>query len=716
VGACDTRALRALLAAAVGLAACQGGDRDGAQLRVVRRFVDGGSALTAELPVATILDDTRFALAAPRERVVVWPKFLPDHEGARIMKLRPVLPKELHGAERILVLAHARIDQDWTSRPPEVVAPIGSGAVRTVRVDVPLPAVPAGTPVMLTVSALALDPQSLAEQRTGALEIPPAARLEFSLGLLHSSWGYDPVEFAVDACAEERCETIFAEGFDPADGEAWRDRSLELPRFAGEVRHFRFRTRRLAREAPFSIPVWGNPTLYASSPRPPDARNVILLSVDTLRADHLGTYGYARDTSPFIDDHFGRGGAVFESPVASATITTPSHASIFTSLQPTAHGTTDGMRVIPKHVPTLPEWARAAGIDTAGITEDGWLGIRHGFGRGFDVYRENKSASIMSPDGQVDRTFAEAASWLERNRSKRFFLFLHTFQVHSPYAPPPRYAGLFADPQGREAAEGERSAGPRENSPSHERWRDDYDREIRYTDDELRKLVQRIEALGLASSTVFILTADHGEAFLEHGLIEHGGRLHEEVVRVPMLFAGPGIPAGRRIAAPVSHVDLLPTVLELLGLPAPKWAQGRSLLGVLSGREPETLLSGRALFSETRTKEALAAERRMIPFPVPAFMVRQGSRKLLRYPDPAGGHRYELYDLASDPGELRDLHPTEGATAEDLRALLDGYEAGSRAHRERVDALLGASGAPAEESAPLDPAQEEKLRALGYLE
>jgi len=705
VGFRSSRARRAILAASAATACACGGDvREGAMLAVVRRFADAEapSPLTAELPVATILDDTRFALAAPLERILVWPKFLPPHEGARVVKLQPVLPNELQSAPRLLVLAHARIDQDWTSRPPEVVTPVRRGRLSTVRIDVPLPAVAAGTPVMVTASALPLDSVDLAERTTEVLEIPADARLEFAMGMLLPRFGYDPVEFAVDACEAERCERVFAEVFDPADGEAWRDRRVSLAGLAGRTCRFRFLARRLAEAAPFSLPVWGNPTLYAEVPRPDGALNLILLSIDTLRADHLPSYGYGRDTAPFLDERFSRGGTVFENPVAAATITTPSHASIFTSLQPASHRTTDGMKVMPKHIPTLPELIRAAGLDTAGVTEDGWLGIRHGFGRGFDVFEENKSAHIMSPEGQVDRTFGEAAAWLERNRDKRFFLFLHTFQVHSPYAPPPRYAELFAEP----------GAGARS---SHERYRDDYDREIRYTDDELRRLVGRLEDLGLASRTLFIVTADHGEAFLEHGLLEHGGRLHEEVVRVPLLFAGPGIPADRRIATPVAHVDLLPTILELLAIPVPGWAEGRSLVGLATGRDPESGFAGRALFSETRAKQALAAERRMIPFEAPAFMVRQGSRKLLRYPDGAGGFRYELYDVARDPGERRDLYPTEGEAAAPLRALLDGYDAAGQAHRDRIDASAGADGAP-QETVPLDPGQEEKLRALGYLD
>ncbi len=703
-GSCARRAL--LVGFAAIACACGDGARERTMLVVVRRFVDAQptAPLTAELPVATIRDDTRFALAAPRERTLVWPKLLPPHEGARIVKLRPLLPKELEAAPHLLVLAQARVGQDWTSRPPEVVSPARRGRYATVQVDFPLPAVAPETRVLVTASALPLGLVDLSERTTEALEIPADAWLEFAMGMLQPRWGYDPVEFAVEACEAERCERVFAEVFDPVDGEAWRDRRVSLAELAGTTRHFRFLARRLAEAAPFSLPVWGNPTLYAELPRPAGALNLILLSVDTLRADHLPSYGYGRDTAPFLDEHFAHGGTVFENPVAAATITTPSHASIFTSLQPASHGTTDGMKVIPKHIPTLPELIRAAGFDTAGITEDGWLGIRHGFGRGFDVFQENKSPQIMSPDGQVDRTFAEAAAWLERNRDKRFFLFLHTFQVHYPYAPPSRYAGLFSDGATRS-----------EERPSHLRAMDDYDREIRYTDDELRRLVGRLRDLGLDARTVFVVTGDHGEAFLEHGLLEHSGRLHEEIVRVPLLFAGPGIPAGRRIATPVAHVDLLPTILELLAIPAPAWSEGRSLVGLVTGRDPESAFADRALFSETRSKSALAAERRMIGFAAPAFMVRQGSRKLLRYPDAAGGFRYELYDVAADPGEQRDLHATEGEAAAELRALLDGYEAAGQAHRERIDASAGVRGEP-QEAAPLDPSQEEKLRALGYLE
>jgi arylsulfatase A-like enzyme len=710
VGSIGTRAGRRVALAVVAALAGACGEAPPAPppadriLVPVRRFVDAPAAgpLTVDLPVATILDDTRFALAAPRQELLIWPRPLPPHQGPRVVQLRPPLPKALADASRVLVLTSVKVGSDWAERPPHVLAPERVGGTPSVSFDVAVPAVAVETPVAVTAYAYRIDPDALALRRTGPVEIPVDASLEFAIGLLLARWGRDPVAFSVEACAGERCERLFEERFDPAEGEAWRDRRVDLGALAGETRELRFRAERLASSSPFSFPIWANPTLYAPEPRG-ERRNLILLSIDTLRADHLSAYGYARDTSPFLAEGFARGGAVFEQLVSAATITTPAHASIFTGLQPASHGTTDGMKAIAANIPTLPEWIRATGIDTAGVTEDGWLGIRAGFGRGFDVYEENKSPNIMSPVGQVDVTFAKAVEWLARNRDKRFFLFLHTFQVHSPYAPPERYRDLFPVPEPDTRA-------------SHERWRDDYDREIRYVDDELRGLVGRLDELGLGEHTVFVVTADHGEAFLEHGFVEHGARLNDEVVRVPLLLRGPGIPAGRRIAAPVAHVDLLPTILELFGIARPPWLEGRSLAGVLDGREPESALADRALFSETRTKLAMTAERRPVDFPVPAFMVRVGSRKLSRYPDGSGGFRYELYDVASDPGERRDLLPEDPGAATDLRPLLDGYEAASAAHRARVDAATRGGAAPAAAGVPLDPQQEQKLRALGYLE
>jgi arylsulfatase A-like enzyme len=365
--------------------------------------------------------------------------------------------------------------------------------------------------------------------------------------------------------------------------------------------------------------------------------------------------------------------------------------TIFTSLPPSVHGATDGFKVLASGILTLPEWIRAQGLDTAAVTEDGWVGAHQGFARGFDVFIENESARITAPEGQVDRTFARARRWLELHRDKRFFLFLHTYQVHAPYAPPARYAGLFVPPEGQAA-------------PLHVRQLADYDREIRYTDDELAGLFAALERLGLADRTIVVVTSDHGEEFLEHGLVSHGAHLYEESVGVPLVLRGPGIPAGRRIAAPVGHADLMPTLLELLGLPVPGGLSGRSVRPLLQGGSGE--LEARPVFSEGWATFQPGADGGRA-FEPPSLAVRRGERKLARYRSP-DGTRYELYDLSADPGERSDLSRSEPGEAGGLRALLEAYE--------RETARADRPAAPATAAPALDADREEKLRALGYLE
>jgi arylsulfatase A-like enzyme len=678
-------------------------------MKPVHRLVDAslalGGPLTLDHPTATVRDETRYVLRVPQRKTLLWPKKLEDRSGNRILIRRQPLPEAFRDARALLVMPRVKVGQEWLEPPPEVRRVSSGSGPPSVLLEIPIPANPGRKKVVVTALAYAIDLADLTRLETPPVEIPQAAELEFGIGLLEPDWGWDPVEFSVRACEGDRCETLFAESFDPsgADGATWRDRRVSLAALAGRTLAFRFEATRLAEEAPFSFPVWANPTVYAPAPRDDRHPNVILLSIDTLRADHLGSYGYRHDTAPFIDERFARGGTVFDTQVAAATITTPSHASMFTSLSPVVHGTTDGMKLLPKNIPTLAERVRHAGLDTAAITENGWLGVLHGFGRGFDAFGENKSPNIMDPDGQVDVTFAQARRWLRRNRDKHFFLFLHTFQVHTPYAPPERYAELFAEHE---------TGRIEESSPSHLRWMAQYDREIRYTDDELRRLFRTIDRLELGRDTVFILTSDHGEAFLEHGVLEHGSRLDDEVVRVPLMFWGKGIAAGRRIGVPVAHIDLMPTILELLGIPQPPALEGLSLSGLLRESGDEVAFAGRPLYSESRGTVMLGADREMQTFLAPAFLVRVGDRKLARYRTEHGGFRYEYYDVAADPLEAVDLYPSRAEEARDLWKLLETHEQRGRELRARID-----RDAPAgTQRVILDPKQEEKLRALGYLQ
>jgi arylsulfatase A-like enzyme len=234
-----------------------------------------------------------------------------------------------------------------------------------------------------------------------------------------------------------------------------------------------------------------------------------------------------------------------------------------------------------------------------------------------------------------------------------------------------------------------------------------YDREIRFVDDELRRLLEALEAEGRLGRTLLVLTSDHGEEFLEHGWIGHGATLHEEVLRVPLLLLGPGIPAGLRISQPVGLVDLAPTLLELLGAPPLPAATGRSFASLLregSGRRDD---EAPALFSETWFEAGFGAEGPK-PVPQPSYAVRKGSRKLVRLRD-GESFRYLYYDLAVDPAEQHDLYAADPSAADDLRALLDLYPTRVARLRDELTGQRASDGA-------LDPERESQLRALGYLE
>ncbi len=525
--------------------------------------------------------------------------------------------------------------------------------------------------------------------------VPKSAELAFTLGATFGSETDHVVTFEIRACQAAACDAVFSERVDFATAaapEGWLERRVTLTQLAGTTRRFVFHARATS---PATQVLWANPTLRAAVPRDAAARNnVILVSLDTLRADRLTSYGYAHDTAPFIDATFARGGTVFEHCVAAATTTTASHMTMFTALPPSVHevGLANIQRLAP-WISTLPELLRAEGFSTGAITEDGWVTFGQGFGRGFDTYLENKGPNIAKPKGQADVTFREAEAWLRRHRDERFFLFLHTYQVHSPYVPPPEYAPLFADQPGTPPHMGPEAA--------------NYDREIRFTDDMLRTMFTTMAELGLDDETVVVLTSDHGEEFGEHGCVQHGEQLYEEVTRVPLMIWGPGVPAGRRVAEPVGLIDIMPTVLDLAGVDPPAAAMGVSLVPALtSGHAP----ADRHLFTESWAQDVCPGK----TFERPGFVVRTGHSKLARYRRD-GAFVYERYDLATDRLERTNRYDPQAGDAAALRALVDRYQEDCRLRAKMLQTSKRASG-PAKDSVPLDDRQREKLRALGYVE
>jgi arylsulfatase len=406
-------------------------------------------------------------------------------------------------------------------------------------------------------------------------------------------------------------------------------------------------------------------------------QDIVLVVVDTLRADHLGAYGYERPTSPRIDA-LASGGTLFENAWSAAPWTLPSILSILTGRYPSDHRVeNDGLR-LGEEVPTLAEVMREHGYATAAFVSHIYVSGVFGFARGFERFEdfgvsrpEYRLEEEMEPT--ADRVTEAALAWLREQREGPIFLLVHYFDPHWPYAPPASYDDIF--PQ---VYDGPYDAGYDSISkfqaptvPLPENYRAfllaRYDGEIRFVDDAVGRLMDGVIDAGRADRTWMIVTADHGEEFKEHGSMGHGRQLFEESIRVPLVIGRPAGSAGeavgerrekgappRRQREPVSGVDLFPTVLDLAGIGTESGSlAGRSL--AQAGRDRDgTWQAGaeRPLISETIRLNAYRKS------------VRMGSLKLIHYMDE---DRDELYELSTDPAERDDLSISR---PEDLRRLL----------------------------------------------
>lgn len=658
------------------------------------------------ISTVTILDETRYVLTAPATQPIVFEEAVPVPPDGKLI-VDAYLHDDFRNSSSVALETRVRVKDVWESHAT-VVVPIALVEGRPhVTVAYDLAGSATSATAGLRVIAHALDRDLITTYRTRELTIPPRSRLEFATGITEPTQPLGDANFTVEICVQDACEPVWSELLSSPTGKVspWHDHRVDLARFAGKSATFVFKTMAVGATQAYPAPVWANPTLYAPRARSETEVNVVLLSVDTLAAGHLPAYGYEHDTAPFMTSRFAEDGTVFEHCVAAATATSASHMAIFTGEQPSVNGVMAGLESLPPWLNTVTEKIRAATIDTAAVTEAGWLGVPHGFGRGFNVYAENESVDLMAPSGQVDETFGRAKRWLALNRDKRFFLFLHTFQVHGPYAPPEAYRGLFHDAPKSIAA-----------TAPHERERRAYDQEIRYTDDQIEELFAVLEDLGIDDQTVFILTSDHGEAFGQNGWVSHGGHIHEPVTHVPLMLTGPGVPAGERITEMVGHIDIAPTIAELFGVSLAPQGAGRSLVADLRANQKSAdEASAAPYFTESWSPTAHSAEKGAVPFFPPAFGVHLGTRKIARYRGETG-HEFEAFDLKNDPHETAPLDP-DAADFRDLRLLLDDYE---RACQERRASLLRASGhtkAPADDhKLQLDPEQQQKLRALGYID
>jgi len=318
--------------------------------------------------------------------------------------------------------------------------------------------------------------------------------------------------------------------------------------------------------------------------RPP---NVLLVSIDTLRTDRLGCYGYTRDTTPALDCFAHERTVRFAHAVAEAPWTLPSHVTMLTGLHPLTHGVRRPDQAPSDEVALLAERLRGSHYSFA-VTDGGWISETWGFARGFD--------SFHARDQEIERAVEQVVEYVRHRRDKGpWFGFLHTYDVHCPYDPPPAYAGRFASADAEPIEVAGRCGNPDFNAlqltSGQARYLSDrYDEDVRRVDDALAVLFAALDALDLWRDTVVIVTSDHGEEFLEHGQIGHERTLSPEVLSIPLLIAAPGVAPGVAEEV-VGLADLVPTVLELIGRERPDRLDGRSLVPLLHG-EPDTARTG----------------------------------------------------------------------------------------------------------------------------
>ena len=425
------------------------------------------------------------------------------------------------------------------------------------------------------------------------------------------------------------------------------------------------------------------------------AENAILISIDTLRPDHLHCYGYERPTSPAIDD-LAASGVRFEDVTTPCPWTLPSHVSMLTGMYPSRHGVKNEVSRLRDDVPTLATRLAARGFQTMGVVNSHFLADRHGLERGFESHSYvSELAGEMSPSQTIpnrgDEITNQALDLLDRRDGRPFFLFLHYYDVHTDYTPEDRFreqfVGSYDGPV--DGSTQQLVTLRRENVqlsvPDLQHLRDLYDAEIRQLDEQIGRITRYLDENGLRDSTLIVFTSDHGEEYQEHGSVLHGRTYYQEVIAAPLIMSGPGVPAGTTIEEPVHVVDVTPTILGLLGLPARDEDDGICLID--HWRDPEAIPKGRFLFAEADWKNEQ---------PDMGRMVRIGPHKL-KYD--RFTQETELYDLAADPLEQVDLSSTE---PERLEALLKRIESFMEAERLGV------------KIPPPTPEEQGLLEKLGY--
>ena len=524
---------------------------------------------------------------------------------------------------------------------------------------------------------------ALLESARYRVALPRRPLLTFGAGLSYAGQGEAPGWYRLAVRADGR--TLTERTINPRAAHGWKDVSLPLEGLGREAT-LEFDLRFTDRDGG-DIPLPADLLLGVADPTLHDlddygrAKGVILVSIDTVRRDHVGAYGYAKPTTPRLDA-LARTGILCDDAVSTSSWTLPAHLSMLTSVDPGAHGGTDMSHGYNRRLPTLASLLRKAGFATQAVTSHLYVSAVYGMDDGFDNmdFRQDRRATEVA-----DR----AVDILDRVGDRPFFLFLHLYDPHWHYDPPEAQRRIF------ETSYTGTLTGLWQDFSKHDRSNTSptdlthllalYDGEIRYADDEVGRVLDHVKTRGLDRGTLVVMTSDHGEEFLDHGSWEHQKTLYEEVIRIPMVVAGPGVQP-RHETWQTSLLDVMPTILAWAGVPASPAQQGRSLL------------------TTPGTREAYGETDHTIDHTHKVFL-RAGAgwwKAILSLDADGKPVHEEWYDLAADPGETTSK-TAHANVAADIRARV--------IQRWREARGRGGPG-PAVQ---LTPEQRERLRALGYV-
>lgn len=548
------------------------------------------------------------------------------------------------------------------------------------------------------------------------IQVPSAGKLRFSYGASFSNYRQSEKEMCSSSTrlvirikeAFHTSQTIFSREVPNSAlnlATPWTEEVVELDKFAGEKVELSFETHAIGSKllTPPCLFI-GYPAISSGSRQSERKSNIVLITADALRADHLSCYGYFRKTSPNIDQ-FASESILFENAISTASWTLPAFASLFTSLYPSFHGTNVWDTRLLSSESALPNILKKNEYVTAACVNNAFLYPAYGLSEGFDFYDYHHSS--------LEEQLHSVTEWLDSMNNQQFFLWVHFLSPHAPYLAPSPFSSAFGKPVNPKLDASiltltliEKSG--RQLSPSDRTYLiSQYDGAILYLDDIIKRLFDHLKQLSLYQDTLVIFLSDHGEQFQEHGHLQHGSTLYQELIHVPLIMKLPSVwrKEGLRIPSIVSSIDIFPTILDLIKVSPPDFVQGKSLIPLVGGKS----FADQVVVTELNTHGKIAIRKGKYKYISRYPEMSSGAIKYPNLPMRSAYKSEELYDLNKDPAETRNLAASRPDLLEIFRSQRDKFMDFALRFRQQK------FGEKEANRFVLDAKSREQLRALGYL-